>query len=269
MLTSLALGARELANLDPPKTTIAETFPSKQLPPALHQKLVEFEAGPMASSELGALSNQIASEALQNIRNSSTAHYGPTDAERKENMLSVQDRQQGRTRSSTALAKSKTSSTSSNAYASLAEPYFIMPLINRMWLTIHHGGSNDSLFLPLLLGRYFSTLSVLTHAASNSYALRRLLPEVLGLTLALQGVSVENDVVASQLELLVVCLQAAAEASIERIIMREMDTRELVFRAKAWAELVWRQEENKGSAMGRLGRNAAGVLLRCESLAML
>lgn len=277
MLTALALSARELSNLELPAAVGAGgTFPSKQLPPALHAKLVEFEAGPFANSSLDGLAQDLASSALQNIRQESSAQYGPTDAERQENLLSVQSTKvQAQTRSSSALSKKKkqaTSSAQSHRYAQLAEGSFIMPLVNRMWVTLHHAvNTNDSLFLPLLLGRYFATLSVLVHAASHAPALRRMLPEVLGLTLALRGVSDEDDVVASQMELVVICLQAASDGSVERLLMRDMDTRELVFRAKTWAESVWRQEEGKGTGtnMGRLGRNAAGVLLRCDSLAML
>lgn len=266
MLTSLAFGARELAGLSQPLPSTVSSFPSKELPPALHAKLVEFEAGPFTKGGVDGLASQVASSALGDIRDDASRAHGPTEEERRESMLST--RAPSRSRVSSKLSKPAKQTQSESRYGGLAEGCFVMPLVNRMWLSLHHGaGSADSLLLPLLLSRFFSTLSLLVHAASHAFSLQRIIPEVLGLTLALKGASDEEEVVAAQMELVVVSLQTASldTGTTEKMLMRESDTRGMVFACRDWAEAVWTAVEGQAE-VGRLGRNAAGVLLRVEQM---
>lgn len=268
ILTSLAFGARELAGLSglSPSTVSSSSFPSKELPPALHAKLVEFEAGPFTKGGVDGLGSQVASSALGSIRDNAAQADGPTEEERRETMLSTRAPPQKRV--SSKLTRPTQVTQSENKYGALAEGCFVMPLVNRMWLSLHHGaGSSDLLLLPLLLSRFFSTLSILVHAASSAFSLQRIVPEVLGLALALKGASDEEEVVAAQMEVLVVCLQAASidSGSTEKMLMRESDTRGMVFACRDWAEAIWTAVEGQAE-VGRLGRNAAGVLLRVEQM---
>lgn len=254
MLTALALSARELAGLDRSPKAKVSTFIGKELPSETRRKLVEFEGSTGNTDSIDQTVYQVTSSALADFSNNDAtpqASYFP-----QKNQLSGEN------------SKKLTPQAIRNNFTSIAESCFVMPLVNRMWLALHHTGSQEGLFIPLLLARFFGTLSILVHASASTSSLANMLAEVTKLALALRG-SMDDDaeVLASQLELLLVSFQAAtSRPSVQNQLMRHFDSRETVFRSKAWAEDVWTVEENRGGDLSRLGRSAAGLVLITEKL---
>ena len=173
-------------------------------------------------------------------------------------------------------------------FSSIAAEIFVMPLINRFWLFLRDssyssrsnggsyagGGGVDSLLEPLSLVKFFSTLSVLLHSARHSPHFRAVLAlEAIELALALRTSLEEADeeVVASQMELLLVVFDASAAQDYGSTLLNTVSNgARVVGEAKEWAEEVFDYEERKGSVgrggIGRGGRAAAGVLLRVEEM---
>ncbi|GAA5918510.1 hypothetical protein JCM1841_003273 [Sporobolomyces salmonicolor] len=308
VLASLALAARELANLSipaphgSPSKSISQPpqFPSKQLPPTLHRRLL----GPQQpTGPLEAMTADLTSMALSETRKDAETTI-PQAA--REKLLSVRRFNSRPSGSSQAQA-----ATTTPTFTALAAEFFIIPLINRFWLYLRDtatsslyrtssstssvgpyagGASASALLEPLLLSKYFATLAVLLHAARHSPTfLAVLVPEALGLVLALRPppsssssmTSFDEDddargmdaalVLSSQLELILVLMDATVQLDGGRTLMSGSAVSggsNLVAEAKAWAEEVFEAEERKGGEMGvgRAGRAAAGVLLRVEEI---
>ena len=303
LLTSLALGSRELAGFSAPtaQTFLAshtprpdstpdsiELFPSKKLPPHLHRQMIEAESSRASQQEVlprGAL-EQITEEmtraALSDARED--AEVSIPEAAR-EKLLTVRRFASAKSKS-TGVATIDTNK--SEDFSTLAAEIFIMPLINRFWLFLRDssysshrtsgsyagGGGVDSLLEPLSVVKFFSTLSVLLHAARHSpHFLAVLAPEAIELVLALRTSLEEanEEVVASQMELLLVVFDATAAQDYGRTLLNTVTNgARVVGEAKDWAEEVFDYEERKGSVgrggIGRSGRAAAGVLLRIEEM---
>ncbi|GAA5985434.1 hypothetical protein JCM11641_000156 [Rhodosporidiobolus odoratus] len=309
LLASLAISARELANLPIPVTPTTPAkpqpslplFPSKQLPPAMHRKLLGYAPG----EQLGALETLTADLtriALSDTREDAEATV-PGAA--REKLLNVR-RTTTRSSASTAASRTTIASPSKPTFSLLAAEIFILPLINRFWLylrdtatsSLSHtsnvgpyagGTSVATLLQPYLLSKFLATLSVILHAAQFSPAfLAVLVPETLTLALGLKpsapaphsrrGADSELEdaelnqdaVLSASLELVLVALDATVQLDGGRTIMSSSVNggSSLVAEVKDWAEEVFEAEERKGSegGVGRTGRAAAGVLLRVEEI---
>ncbi|GAA6029657.1 hypothetical protein JCM8097_000988 [Rhodosporidiobolus ruineniae] len=307
LLASLALSARELAGLPipphpskpaPPPAPSHPLFPSKQLPPAMHRRLLRAEQ----PSTLEVLSADLTRMALSGAREDAEQTV-PGAA--REKLLNV--RRTART-SSSSFSSSQLSTSTKPTFTSLAAPVFILPLINRFWLYLrdtatsslsfssraqsvgpYAGGPSQAVLLdPLLLSKFLATLSVLLHAARHSPAyLAVLVPETLGLVLAikpaapsplqpereeLDDAELNRDaVLAAALELTLVALDGTVQLDGGRALMSESSVSggsTLVVEVKDWAEEVFEAEERRGGegGVGRAGRAAAGVLLRVEEI---
>lgn len=169
-----------------------------------------------------------------------------------------------------------------------------MPLINRLFLHLRDlstsprsknpyagGNSGTALLDVLLLPAYLGTLSVLLHAARHSpYFLGVLAPEAMELVFVLRSVGgggddedeggeVEEKVLQSEMELLLVVLDASVSLDGGTTLMRARGASEggkIVSEAREWAEEVFEREEKKPGGIGGAGRAAAGVLLRVEEI---
>ncbi|GAA5870224.1 hypothetical protein JCM8547_006920 [Rhodosporidiobolus lusitaniae] len=317
LLASLALSARELAGLPipaPPPSSSSplpppsapsppiSLFPSKQLPPAMHRRLV----GP-PTSPLDSLSADLTRLALSDAREDAEQTV-PGAA--REKLLNVRRAHPSSPRSSLSFRSalsSLTTTTTTPSYTALSAPLYILPLINRFYLYLrdvstspssslsHLSTSSAPLLEPYLLSKFLATLSVLVHAARHSLAfLAVVAPEVLGLVLTLRPPShssptprQENDdaedlsstalnrstVLSSLLELALVTLSTSVELDGGRTLMSNSSVSGgagMVLEVQKWAEVVFELEEARGAGeeggIGRAGRAAAGVVLRVEEV---
>ncbi|KDQ59511.1 hypothetical protein JAAARDRAFT_205548 [Jaapia argillacea MUCL 33604] len=194
MLNALALGARELASLSIPPTSsysaalqpIPNTkplFPSKRLPPALHNKYLTSSS---ANNPVRKLVMDISKEAVEKSKES-TADKVPQ---------LVRERQL-RIRKSTKITELSPTPSSSRSvlqepqvrettYTEVAAESFVMPLINHFWLHLrdsltresmtsshsdplhrYKGTGTGMILNALVLERMLGTLAVLVHAGRN------------------------------------------------------------------------------------------------------
>ena len=190
MLTALALGARELASLPVPPPNVASSrisFPSKRLPPAMHQGLI-------AEGPVQALLADISQAAIDKARDDATSKAPPSFT--RERQLRLQKSAKiSVIKNPVALnRRPETLHTTSPGYGppaakfiDLAAEYFICPLINQFWIFFRdeqtreerlsrqsdplyrYRGSGTGLVLnPIVLAQFISTLAVLAHAGRNA-----------------------------------------------------------------------------------------------------
>lgn len=307
-LTSVALAARELAQLPAfteasptraPQQSEATRFPSKQLPAALHRRLMASQAG---GDTLQALTADLTSLALSDARQDAETTL-PEAA--RDKLLSVRRFNS----TSAALKRPAAREASTPPYTTLCAEYFILPLLNRFWLylrdsatsTLHHGSSSVAssrgpyaggpsslpILEPLLLSKYLATVSILLHAARHAPSfLAVLAPEALALVVSLRPPAsttrrrepielgegndpsvVDRDlVISAEMELVLLILSTSHSLDGGHALTRH--SFELLAEVQSWAEEVFEVEENKagGAAVGRAGRSAAGILLRLEEI---
>lgn len=300
LLAALAFAARELAGLpiptasgDPPQPKPVEPmFPSKQLPPAMHDHLVKRRralgsgSGSEESERVELLATDLTQMALSGAR--ADAETSIPQAAR-EKALSVNRT----TRRSAGLAAKSAATTTTATFSTLAAEVFILPLINRFWLYLRDqatsgrnsssggsylGGSAASQLLePILLSRFLATVTVLVHAARHSPALLAVIvPETLSFVLMLRPIVSpsssqhvnsagapepardEDLVVASGLELALAALDGTVHLDGGRMLMSSSVANgsggTLVADIKDWAEHVFEAEERKGNGDLAVGR---------------
>lgn len=304
MLMALALASRELAGLSIPaqpgtdtRKAEAAAFPSKQLPPALHRRLVQAgvdTGGAPPPDPLDRITAEVADLTLSAVREESEANVPGAG---REKLLTVR-------RFASAKADSKGHSALSEqsqrpSFAPLAAEYFIMPLINRFWLHLRDsatplitrsspyattsGSGKDSigagsLLTPLMLSKYVSTLTILVHASRHSqHFLLMIAPAALQLGIALRTTAIEGggyesdeQVLEAEMELLLVIFDAVVSLDRgESLLGRNVEGgSELVGEAKEWAEQTFERDEARGAheVVSRAARAAAGVLLRIDEI---
>ncbi|KAI5899883.1 uncharacterized protein SCHCODRAFT_02561678 [Schizophyllum commune H4-8] len=298
ILNALALGARELAGLEVPPSAVpaARTaFPSKMLPPALHQKYIAAQE----NNPLPRLVDGITRKALD--KNAADAEEtAPTLARERRLRL----RPQPKVTEISGLAKPPPPR--ETTYAEIAAEYFIMPLINRFWTylrdertreerTAHrtsqhrYRGAGVGLVLgALVLSRFLSTLAVLVHAAQNAPEwLAVVAPEALELALTLgakpvsaaelePGQDVEEGgkqaaVLVAALELAIIVLDGCLELDGGQSMGLEHTA--LLLGVGEWGGAIFSQLEKGALVQGgggeyevRLRRSAAGVVLKVDEM---
>lgn len=193
MLNALALGARELAGLPLPDSAIVRpmisdklSFPSKRLPPALHDRYTRSEA----TTQVQGLLTSISRQSIENTKEA-TEHRAPELL--RERRLRV--RQPAKV---TEIRSRTDAQTSQDARASYLQPpqtttftevaveYFIYPLISRFWLFLrdeqtredrtaqreklhqYRGAGTGLILNAIVLSHFLATLAVLVHAARNA-----------------------------------------------------------------------------------------------------
>ena len=186
MLNALALGARELALLPvysqalQPPATERTAFPSKMLPPALHQKYLA--ASP--DNPLQPLLEGIAKAAIDRSQEA-TADKAPQIV--RERQLRIKKPSKiSEVAGHNSLVPSAQSPSSAISFTSIAAEWFIMPLVNRFWVflrdeqtreerTAHrdalyqYRGAGTGLILnPLILSPFLGTMAILVHASQNA-----------------------------------------------------------------------------------------------------
>ena len=190
MLTALALGARELASLPVPPPNVASlriSFPSKRLPPSMHQKL-------LAEGPVQALLTDISQAAVEKARDDATSKAPPSFTRERQLRLQKPAKISVINNPATFSSRSETSHSPSPGYGpaaarftDVAAEYFICPLINQFWTFFRdeqtreerlsrqpdplyrYKGSGTGLVLnPIVLAQFVSTLAVLAHAGRNA-----------------------------------------------------------------------------------------------------
>ncbi|KZT51597.1 hypothetical protein CALCODRAFT_124246 [Calocera cornea HHB12733] len=287
MLTALARGARQLAALETPASQQA-AFPSKQLPPAKHAKLIAMEDQTPIQKTIEGITRLVID------KQASTAEsHVPAIA--RERHLRIHKTSRPVTDVHTPIARA-----SSTTFKDVAAEFFIMPFVNRFWLYLrdeqtreqrtayaanrYRGAGTGMVLSPLMLGQILATLGVLMDAARFSPAyLAILAPEVLelavtvgsrALTTAAQSDSQNKqraDVVAYSAQVALIIIDTSAELDGGRTLA--MEHARALFAVGDWARTLFENEEKgirldgAGSVGGsNLERVAASLVLKVHDL---
>lgn len=247
MLTTLGLGARELAGL---KDSSAEdllpptaSFPSKQLPPHLHKIYAESkDPNPVArisSSMARELLSPLASQAADQLS-------GP-------NILKV------RTFSSRMEVEKRRQKPIPNALAKIVTDNFFFPLTGRWWLQVR--ASNDSIYTSThLLPQFLQTLSLLLNASGpNTLALPQITREYWDLLLSVRGLAVKDKQVLNAVLFGFLMILETNENK-ERVATEQ--GKELM-ETQAWVKMVFEGLGVGSEEDERVRVLAAGVVVRC------
>lgn len=286
MLTALAIGARELAGLpvDPTITPKKTVFPSKMLPPALHQKYLAADDLDGSTTQVALLADGISRMALERGRQEAEEKVPQIIREKQlrvrkpaPNIVDLGAAQGAR--GSRIPVENVTQP--ATAFKDVAAEYFIIPLIERFWLHLrdeqtretrskysaasaYRGAGTGMILDALVLRQLISTLSVLLHAARHSPAfLPVLAPEGLELavTMGTRPASVaapdkededgapgkidkEVSVLASSFELALVVLDASVDLDGGREL--GLEKTRLLLATREWASEVFRRLEESG-----------------------
>ncbi|KDQ18178.1 hypothetical protein BOTBODRAFT_155292 [Botryobasidium botryosum FD-172 SS1] len=302
MLTALALGARELADLSSPPQATSATFPSKALPPALHRKYI-------MDADISPETNRV-SELMRGITHMAIDR-GRREAEEKipeivrEKQLRVRPRRPDIAEVGALGAREQLGSTNPRAkvarFKELAVEYFILPLINRFWLYLrdeqareqrslrsssaYRGAGTGMVLEAMLLSHFLSTLTILMHAAHHSPAyLSILAPEALevALTMGTRPVSVAADsdpsgkdkeaaVLGSAFELALVVLDTCAALDGGKSL--GLEHTKMLLAIGEWAGEMFallekgvNLEGGGGDEIKRVRRAAASVVIKVEEM---
>ena len=156
-------------------------------------------------------------------------------------------------------------------FATVASDHFIMPFINRMWLYLRDvshqaftAGSDSIILSSTTLSRFYSCLAVMLDAARHSpHFLAVIVPEAIELTLGMRGISLEEDVVAGQLQLILTGLQASVAVDDGRTL--RLSFNDLIWKVKDFAGSIWEASSSQSEA-GKSVRFAAAILLRVDEI---
>lgn len=233
MLNALALGARELASLPLPdlpgrKTLPANktSFPSKQLPPALHQKYITIGDHVNSNNPVQLLLEDISRLAIEKGKAATEGKLPQVVRERnlrvRPSSKITQLPPQSSSSARAALLQQLTQADSRHpklvTFSEVAAEFFICPLIHRFWTFLrdeqareertahqpplhrYRGAGSGLVLSALVLGRMLETLGVLAQAARNAREwLHVIAPDALELALTLgtrpvsRGESVDED----------------------------------------------------------------------------
>ncbi|TCD68925.1 telomere binding protein [Steccherinum ochraceum] len=304
MLNALALGARELAGLPVPETPATQnealqrvSFPSKRLPPHLHQKYVTASDASTALQPVQNLLEGISRTAIDKTRDDA-ANKVPGLVRQKQ----LRIRQPAKvtelrpaTGSVLDMHSAQMKARATTTFTDVAAEYFIYPLINRFWLFLRDEQTRETrtagqselhrykstgtglILNAMVLSHFLATLAVLVHASKNAKEwLAVVAPDALELAVALgtrrltrdedTGDDGEGDgkggkeaaVLTNSLELVLVVLDGCVDRDGGRTISLEHTT--VVLGAGDWAGEVLSQLEKGAKVLG--GGGAQEVRLR-------
>ena len=297
MLNALALGARELASLSiPPSNVDAKkiAFPSKQLPPALHKKLIAYEKDSQ-TGQVRRLLDDISRTAIESGK--ASAEEKVPEIVRERQLRIKKTNRITELNAGNNIPSQQHQATRSSTFTDLAAEYFLGPLIGNFWLFLRDEQSREErsahqayayqaagtglILSPLVLAHFLGTVGVLMHAARHSPAyLAVLAPDALELAVTLGTRPMSNSqeeknkeaaVLTAALELAIIVLDASLDLDGGRSLGLEHPG--LLLGAGEWAGHVLEALENgvrvpgEGGAQElRLRRSAAGVVLKVDEL---
>lgn len=250
MLTTLGLGARELAGMKDSSTDdlvpAAPSFPSKQLPPHLHKMYTEDKAAnsvsKLTSSMARAMLSPLASQAADTLS-------GP-------NILKV------RTFSSRMEVEAARKKPIPNALAQIVADNFFFPLTGRWCLQIR--SSSDSIYASThLLPPFLQTLSLLLNASGpNTLSLPQMTREYWDLLLSVRGLASNDKAILGALLFGFLMLLETNENK-ERLATEQ--GKELM-ETQAWVKMVFEGLGAGSEEDERIRVLAAGVVIRCQEV---
>ncbi|KAF9264838.1 hypothetical protein L218DRAFT_972425 [Marasmius fiardii PR-910] len=303
ILNALAVGARELALLTISAAQDTLSFPSKRLPPALHQKYISHTLQTPLTSLVPHLLDGITRGSIERGRGTATDNVPEIIRERR---LRVSKSSKITELNTPLLPVSQKTS-----FTEVAAEFFIAPIINRFWLFLrdeqtredrtahldgrgrYHGAGTGLILNPLVLAHFLRSLALLVHAAHNAPEwLAVIAPEALELAVTLgtrpvshtegedddddnepgqNKASKEASVLTAALELSLVVLDGCLQLDRGRSLSLENTT--LLMGAGEWAGTVLSSLESGikvpgggGDQETRLRRAAAGVVLKVDEV---
>jgi telomere length regulation protein len=258
ILTTLGLGARELAGLEDAATDDptppASSFPSKQLPPHLHAL---YTPSTSSSTPLARLTSTMTKDLLSPLAaQAADALTGPS-------ILKVG---QSRTFSSRMAVESRRSKPLPNALSQLVASAFFFPLTGRWWLAARASTPASSIYTSVhLLPPFLHTLALLMHASGpNTLALPQMTREFWELLLACRGHALgDRRVLSAVLFALLMLLETNADK--ERLVTEQ--GRELM-ETQEWVRGVFDglPGGEEGGEDEKVRVLAAGVVVRCQEV---
>lgn len=250
MLTTLGLGARELAGMKDETTDdlvpAAPAFPSKQLPSNLHKMYTEEKAASpvskLTSSMARAMLSPLASQAADTLS-------GP-------NALKV------RTFSSRMEVEAARKKPIPNALAQIVADNFFFPLTGRWWLQIR--SNSDSIYASThLLPPFLQTLSLLLNASGpNTLSLPQMTREYWDLLLSVRGLASNDKAILGALLFGFLMLLETNENK-ERLAT---DHGKELMETQAWVKMVFEGLGVGSEEDERVRVLAAGVVIRCQEV---
>lgn len=250
MLTTLGLGARELAGIKDSSTEDLipqpASFPSKQLPPHLHKMYTSTPThNPVAK-----ISSAMAREMLSPIASQAADTLsGPS-------ILKV------RTFSSRMDVEKKRQKPIPNALAQIVADNFFFPLTGRWWLQVR--ASTDSIYQSThLLPSFLQTLSLVLHASGpNTLALPQMTREYWDLLLSIRGLAAKDKQV---LYALLFGFLMLLETNEDKQRVATEQGKELM-ETQAWVQMVFKDLGAGSEEDERIRVLAAGVVVRCQEV---
>jgi telomere length regulation protein len=250
MLTTLGLGARELAGLKDSSTEdlipAASSFPSKELPPHLH-KIYTSTADPVGQITQG-LTKLILSPMAANAADQLS---GPE-------VLKV------RTFSSRMQVEQRRSKPIPNALAKIVADNFFFPLTGRWWIAVRSSSNSDSIYTsPHLLPPFLHTLALLLNASGpNTLSLPQMTREFWDLLLSVRGVAASDK---GTLSALLFAFLMLLETNEDRERIASEQAKELL-ETQEWVRLVFERLGAGSEEDEKVRVLAAGVLVRCQEV---
>ncbi|KAH7408466.1 telomere length regulation protein-domain-containing protein [Phaeosphaeria sp. MPI-PUGE-AT-0046c] len=250
MLTTLGIGARELAGIKDSSTEDLlppnPSFPSKQLPPHLHKIYAENkDPNPVAR-----ISSSMAREMLSPIASQAADQLsGP-------NVLKV------RTFSSRMEVEKKRHKPIPNALAQIVAENFFFPLTGRWWVQVR--ASKDSIYASTnLLPNFLQTLSLLLNASGpNTLALPQMTREYWDLLLSVRGLASKDKLVLNAVLFGFLMILETNENK-ERLATEQ--GKELL-ETQAWVQMVFGGLGAGSEEDERVRVLAAGVVVKCQEV---
>jgi telomere length regulation protein len=298
ILTALAMGAREAAGLPTiaPATTASVDWPTKRLPPALHERYVspaDVNArqllAPPRRGPVEIAAGELSSMAIERSREDAESKLVEFQRETSVRVKRFSRRPAEAVPSAAAVPTA--AELGIEAYTDVAANFFILPLIGRFWLhyeeedlkaarsASRYTSTGAGMILSALaLSKLLATMSVLVHAARHSTLfLTAIAPETLRLAVTTAGRAAaarpaggssmddgEVSVLAAALELAVVVLDASRDLDGGRTLI--IDHAGLLLGIAEWGQLVFEQTERGervlgegGEDTGRVRRSSAGL----------
>ncbi|KAF2146871.1 uncharacterized protein K452DRAFT_242030 [Aplosporella prunicola CBS 121167] len=249
ILTSLGLGAREMAGFREDSEADAETssssFPSKKLPEKLH-KLYASESSPIDEVTNHLKRTMITPLALDAADQLS----GP-------NALKV------RAFSSRMEVEKKRKKPRANELAKIVAQSFFFPMTGGWWIHAKSIGSGNTFYSPILLPVFLKTLAILLHASGPStLSLPQMTTEYWDLLLSLRA-SALNDV--AILEALLFSFLTLLDVNEDKQRLVQEHAKELL-ETHEWVKLVFERTSGGDDEGDRVRSLAAGVLVRCSEV---
>lgn len=188
MLNALALGARELASLpifsqaSQPLATRRTSFPSKMLPPLLHQKYLVTSSDNTLQPHL----EDITKAAIDSSQEAMVDKVPEVVRERQLRIRKPSKISEVVSASHNTSFPSLQRPPSTISFTNIAAECFIMPLIDRFWMFLrdeqtreertaqrdvlyqYRGAGTGLVLNPLILTTFLSTMTILVHASQNA-----------------------------------------------------------------------------------------------------